>query len=547
MNRPDPRVHRILAALVLLSGGAGIALAGCSDLAAECRDGNCLGTGGGSSSTGTATGGAGGVGGQGGASTSSAGGGGAGGSTPASCDPRLTSDAVADSCGIFVSSTKGSDSAQAEGTKTKPYASIAKAVQKAADSGATAIYLCGEKFEESVVLNAGIDVYGGLDCANGWKPKAGLKTSLHGKADTIALRVLGSNKSTVRSVSIVGANATVAGMSSIAMLVSEAAVELDDAEIMAGNGAAGATGASEAMTAKSGTKGVTGKTGCVSGATVLSDDGPMTTCDDGTLSIGGKGGLGERFDGGSGQGGSAVPAVMNPNGGAGQLTSGTECKNGTAGLNGAAGTPGDGAVGLGSLDATTGFVGVEGGAGKSRGKPGQGGGGGGGSSGTKACTTTTNAGGSGGSGGSGGCGGAPAKGGLSGGSSIALVSLNAQVTLKNSVVTAKNGGQGGQGGDGQPGGLGFGGGAGGQSNITDACGGGKGGDGGRGGAGGGGLGGHSVGLAYTGTAPTVDSMTVTIAVGESGLGGLGGDGGMNSVGGTGAKGVAVPTQSFDGT
>jgi hypothetical protein len=43
--------------------------------------------------------------------------------------------------------------------------------------------------------------------------------------------------------------------------------------------------------------------------------------------------------------------------------------------------------------------------------------------------------------------------------------------------------------------------------VTDACNGGKGGKGGDGGSGGGGLGGHSLGIAVTGTAPTLDAAT----------------------------------------
>ena len=49
-----------------------------------------------------------------------------------------------------------------------------------------------------------------------------------------------------------------------------------------------------------------------------------------------------------------------------------------------------------------------------------------------------------------------------------------------------------------------------------------GGTGGTGGRGGGGSGGHSLGIAYTGTAPSVTGVEITYA--SAGMGGLGGDG-----------------------
>ncbi|MBM4374551.1 MAG: hypothetical protein FJ095_05650 [Deltaproteobacteria bacterium] len=545
MTRTSASFHRLLAALTLTSSGAALGIGGCADLAADCREGNCLGAGGGglASSTSSSAPGHGGAGGHGGAATS--GEGGAGGSAPTSCDPKLANDAVANSCGVFVSTTKGSNSADAEGTKEKPFASLDKAIAHAASTGAKALYVCGEKFTESAQLPSGIDVYGGLDCAKNWRPKAGLKSALHGVTDQIALRVVGAGQSRLRDVAIVAANATNPGGSSIALLVSEATLDLEDVDLTAGDAAAGATGASEPMAAKSGTKGSQGKTGCISNASVQPDVAPKTACDDLSLSIAGNGGVGNEFDGAAGTSGNSQPLVAYSNGGAGQTAAGIACKDGTAGLPGVPGMPGDGAVGLGTLDVTKGFVGVVGGAGKSNGTPGQGGGGGGGGSGKKSCTDTMFAAPSGGSGGSGGCGGKSASGGDSGGSSIALVSLNAKITFKSGSLTAKSGGAGGQGGAGQEGGAGFGGGGGGIGNSSDACKGGQGGAGGRGGAGGGGRGGHSIGLAYLGTKPDTDEAAVPIKAGAAGKGGPGGNGGEMNIGGAGAPGVSAAMQSFD--
>ena len=74
-----------------------------------------------------------------------------------------------------------------------------------------------------------------------------------------------------------------------------------------------------------------------------------------------------------------------------------------------------------------------------------------------------------------------------------------------------------------------------------ACAGGQGGQGGNGGPGGGGLGGHSVGIAFTGSAPTQAGAT-TLTQGTAGIGGPGGSGdvGMN----VGDDGIAATEQEF---
>ena len=122
-----------------------------------------------------------------------------------------------------------------------------------------------------------------------------------------------------------------------------------------------------------------------------------------------------------------------------------------------------------------------------------------------------------GGGGAGGCGGVAGKGGGPGGSSIAIVSLGANVSLPKTKLIAAAGGKGGAGGLGQPGGKGGVGGKGGAVpggvNLKPACAGGYGGEGGKGGNGGRGLGGHSLGIAYTADS-TVD-LDVVVQTGET--------------------------------
>ena len=150
-------------------------------------------------------------------------------------------------------------------------------------------------------------------------------------------------------------------------------------------------------------------------------------------------------------------------------------------VDGVAGAPSGkapGAVSPGKIEATGWVSGV--GAKGDDGSPGQGGGGGYGALG---------AGGAGGGG---------------GGASIAIAVVGTTLTVKTSQLSAKIGGPGGKGAVGQDGQLiyGFGG-----NRSGGACIGGNGGPGGKGGAGGGGAGGSSLGIAYSGPKPALDSAT----------------------------------------
>ncbi|KYG02805.1 PE-PGRS family protein [Sorangium cellulosum] len=133
---------------------------------------------------------------------------------------------------------------------------------------------------------------------------------------------------------------------------------------------------------------------------------------------------------------------------------------------------------------------------------------------------------------------------MPGGSSIALISLDAALSFEDVTLKAGHAGNGGNGGPGQPGGQGGAGGPGGRvpdgsAGFRAACDGGKGGTGGTGGRGGGGQGGHSLGIAFRGAPPSTDGVTA-IELGDPGIGGQGSDAGHS-----GAAGMASNTLQFN--
>ncbi|HZF49116.1 MAG TPA: PGRS family protein [Polyangiaceae bacterium] len=469
-----------------------------------------------------------------GSATGGGGAGGDGGPSP-DCVPNKNADPVRDVCGVFVS-IAGDDSA--DGTQKAPVKSLAKAIELAVDAGKP-VYACAEEFDAVVEVPAGVTIFGGLDCADGWAYVGETtKTTIAGGPDEIALVLLGGKETTrLEDVRVVAADATVAGGSSIAALADGVTVELARCDLVAGAGMAGENGETPSESVgpadpnDPAIKGTAGAAACM-GMGGSNPGGPGTLnaiCD---TSLGGDGGKGLESFGDAGGNGQPLP---NPNptnkglGGAGDTGSG--CEPGAQGANGTTGMAGAGVMELGTIDAT-GYAAPAGGNG-SPGSPAQGGGGGGGAKGKLNCNGA-----SGGGGGAGGCGGAGGTGGKAGGSSIALISLNATLRYNDVVLRTADGGKGGDGGDGQVGGAGGAGGPGGLGmNTLNACDGGKGGQGGFGGKGGGGRGGHSIGIAYVGAEPLTDGATIEI--GAAGPGGTGADGT-----GQGADGVRATAQEF---
>jgi len=463
---------------------------------------------------------------------------GTGGSTPAGCIPSENLAAVADTCGVFVSSTLGDDM-NAGTAKDKPVKTLADALTKAKGKP---VYACGESFTETVTIQADATLYGALDCTSDWRHVAEKNTQLTAGADAMPLTVgTATTSASVYDFAITSANAAKPGGSSIAVLVTQATASFTRCDVTAGNGMAGAPGepfmGAEAK-AQAGTDGLAGNVACTAN-TVVGADTVTNMC--GTAdSTSGLGGNGSSTTGGAGSPGQPQSSM---NFGTGENATDL-CKSGNDGDPGTAGSSGPGATAVGTLSAS-GYTGASG----SPGNPGsvaQGGGGGGGAkggTGTGKCPLGMTGGASGASGGSGGCGGQGGKGGGFGGASFALVSINATLTFVGTKLTAGLGGAGGDGGPGQAGGDGGGPGAGGKAkpmfaNLNDGCAGGKGGVGGPGGKGGGGTGGHAIGIAATGKAPPPSGVVFT--QGTPGMGGLG-EGAM----GNGAMGKVADCWSFD--
>ncbi|WP_437279878.1 PGRS family protein [Sorangium sp. So ce375] len=477
---------------------------------------------------------------------------------PSACMPNENATAVDDSCGVFVS-TAGDDGNAA--TKEAPVRTLAEALALAAENGTQRVYACAETFEEAVEVAGSVTIYGGLDCANGWRwIGEEKKTIVAPGVQAIPLKLVqGDGAVRLEDVSARAADAQAAGGSSIAVLVDGATVELARCELIAGNGADGAYGTdAPSEAAMQGPRGEDGASACsdldASGApdeTLAGGAQVESACGVDALSIGGEGGGGKVSNGGGGdvgqtgvegQAGAGEPPSNSDSWSCGAIPNDPTKGGGSAGANGTPGPAGVGASGLGALRAT-GYTGVPGGDG-TPGTPGQGGGGGGGAKGGAVCAGgATGAGASGGSGGAGGCGGLPGKGGGPGGASIALASVDANVTLIDCTLTAGRGGNGGKGGNRQPGGVGGVGGLGGMGvgGSKKACAGGEGGQGGNGGPGGGGLGGPSLAIAFRGESVKQEGKT-TLMPGAPGAGGLGGS--NNVASNAGADGVTAAEQEL---
>ncbi|MGK4004218.1 hypothetical protein WMF31_16410 [Sorangium sp. So ce1036] len=476
---------------------------------------------------------------------------GGGGEPPGPCegDPREDASAVSETCGVFArAGAKGTG--EGEGTRERPYGSLQEAIEKAGAEGKR-VYACaeaGEAFEESVRIEAGIEVIGGFACA-GWTLEEGSKSGIEGPADTVALTIgEGADGARVEGFAIRAADATQPGGSSIGVAVADVEAELVAVEVTAGTGMEGARGTTPSEAPMAGAAAPAEvSAACAAEETVLGGAGAVTSCEDGETAggLGGTGGL-VGMNEGNGQAGADGEPVPEENptgrglGGIGE-TADLECEQGANGKSGAAGVPGTG--GTGATLELGGIAGGDGGRGTT-GTRGQGGGGGGGAKAGLFCLDAAmvpieGAGASGGGGGAGGCGGKGGGGGQAGGSSIGIVSLGNRLTLTGVTIAVGQGGKGGDGAAGQSGAAGGNGAAGGLASGTapskSGCDGGKGGAGGPGGAGGGGRGGYAVGIAYA-VAPS-EAPVVQYTAGTAGLGGAAGPGGApESAGASGNEG-----------
>lgn len=456
--------------------------------------------------------------------------------------PSANAEVIRTECAYFVGGPNANDSNT--GGEADPFATLGAALA-AATKQKSRVYLCG-KVTERVDITAGISVFGGFECSGAeWQYNAsnpGIISPNAPAADApfqSSVRIQGGGKTNLEDLDIEAAAATIDGGSSIAVIADGAAVNFVRVRLTAGNakdGLPGITPADDIGPTDPTDPNIAGNNGvdACNGASMGNPGGaakPNPVCGE---SIGGKGGTG--FDlMAAGPGDPGLPMVSGTGtGGIGQ--DGGSCGPGVGGANGKSGGAGTGGTTVGIID-NKGYAGATGTAGM-KGGIGQGGGGGGGTRGKTNCHGA-----SGGSGGAGGCPGNGGSGGNPGGSSIGIISIGANLAFSSVAIVTGSGGKGGNGGagqDGAPGGYGGLGGKGAKGPATDnACSGGNGGLGGAGGTGGGGRGGHSLGIAYTTTAPPATGATIqTNAPGSAGVG----DG---TATGDGAEGVKADSQKFD--
>ena len=176
------------------------------------------------------------------------------GGTPIACMPSESEDPVADSCGVFVSSSRGADDAAADrGTQAKPFKTIGAALMKA---DVTRVYACAESFTEAVTISAAVELFGGLDCKSWAYVGATKKTTLTAVADAVPMTAgNASGAVSVQDFAITSAAAKASGGSSIAVLANGATASFARCDLTAGdanNGDLGVSGGAQESQAEAG-------------------------------------------------------------------------------------------------------------------------------------------------------------------------------------------------------------------------------------------------------------------------------------------------------
>lgn len=411
-------------------------------------------------------------------------------------DPKDAPNCVDESIGIFVDATKGSEGAA--GTRAAPLKSIQEAASRAKVK--QRVFVCEGTYPESVKLTVGASIAGGYDCSS-WRYSEKL-VAISATSTGPALEIAsGADPSLIADLTVTAAPGGADNTSSIAIFAHNSKTNAFRIKATAKDAANGAdspaikTNYDISLIASSPVM-----VGYSASGTKGADANECSTiCADNQHARGGAGGSGTLSP--------TAGEAGTPNRGGGLGGQVANCNASTEA--GGTGLPGeDGATPtlLGDIDAT-GWHPASGAAGKNGG-PGQGGGGGGG----KADPTF----GAGGGGGCGGCGGSAGVASTGGGSSIAFLVLNGEVTIANSTLISGAAGKGGNGVAGQDGQIGGNGGM----QTSGGCQGGDGGKGGRGGASAGGAGGISAGVVFKGSKPILSNSTATPGTkGSKGTGG----------------------------
>ncbi|AWV88873.1 hypothetical protein [Bradymonas sediminis] len=432
---------------------------------------------------------------------------------------------------VFVAPS-GDDTANDGFTPDAPLATLSAALQAAADNGRHHIQVAGGTYQGALVLKDGISIYGGYKASGFARDIANETTTIVAAASdfdttttayiTVKAEAI-TNPTTLDNLTIEGFDATNDGASTFSVYALNApGLTLQSTTVRGGVATAGSDGADGSqLTSAPAPEG--------GGGGVASD---FRQCGAGASSAN-PGSHGQNFTTDAGTGGSGGQHKCNEN-----AASGLPGKKGAPGTPGVPGIlPADGV--LGNFDATGTWIpalatpptdGTSGGGG--------GGGGAGGNHHTDTLSSCTvlppcfYAGTAGGDGGDGGYAGGAGTNGSPGGSSFAIVVLDAAINIEQSRVIL---GKGGNGGDGGYGALGQ---ENGSSTPTSSDApdspkagkggdGGYGGDGGHGGNGAGGQGGNAIGLATYGA--TVDSTGITFDSSNAAFG----------AGGAGARRVGV--------
>jgi len=438
---------------------------------------------------------------------------------------------------IFVA-PKGDDTGS--GTLEEPLASLGIALERA-HLEQKDVYVCNGLYEQALVIDHAVRVYGGYDCEGGgsrvtdrarFAPLSGVPLSVHGATGVVLERL----------AFVAPDNEAIEGSSIAGVIEGSIEVQLRRVELESGRAGPGLAGEQGAPLAGRAPNGEAGGNACLR---LMCDDigeggySPLSpACEGGgSAEVGGAGG-----DGGH-DGIPAEPGQPSPSGVAGGMVSVVLAEaDGASGRSGAVGAVGAGPLqAIGEIDGT-GYLPSNAGLRGAYGRPGQGGGGGAGVQelweGDLCCAP-----GHGGSqGGFGGCGGRPGQGGTGGGASIALLIVESDVTLTWSRLVSGSGGKGGPGGlgglsqEGGPPGAVYS-----YKGVRLSGVGGAGGRGGAGGSGGPGGGGPSLGIALLAAPqPKLDSVQVLL-----GSPGFGGDAAADAVAsGDGPDGIAASGYDF---
>ncbi|MFS8070316.1 MAG: hypothetical protein ACMG6S_28470, partial [Byssovorax sp.] len=250
------------------------------------------------------------------------------GGTPLQCIPSENKAPVADSCGVFVSSSLGDDGNA--GTRAKPLKTLGAALLK---GDVMRVYACAEGFREAVVVSSAVELYGAVDCGKGWAYAPTTKTTLTAAEDEIPL-TLGNaaGLATVEDFAITAAAAKVAGGSSMAVLVNGATASLTRCDLISGDASEGASGASGGVQEAQAEGGAKGDDAGTMGTLAGGVGGKNLVC---SLQAG-KGGDGGALMSGDGSDGTQGDGNMGGAKGTGQTTM-AACSNGANGDLGSAG------------------------------------------------------------------------------------------------------------------------------------------------------------------------------------------------------------------